>query len=783
MTEKFRLQAEELNKKYDLDEFTFETTAELQEHRGIIGQPRADNALNFGFKIKEKGYNIYVAGPSGTGKSTFTSSIAKEFAKKEAVPSDWIYVYNFKKEESPRAISLLAGSGKRFKKEIEETIEDLRKLIPETFKGLEYESRKSELIRITNQKRTKILKDLNKKSAEYGFMYSPTEQGLLSMALKDDRPMSEEDFQNLSVDEREAMNTRYDELNLKTLDNFNELREADEELAQGVKDLDKKIVADLVSFDIDRLIERYKKNDHIIKHLNELEEDILENLDKFKTAPMKNFPFFDLPDEKDDSFFVRYKVNLFIDNSNLKHAPVINESNPIYYNLMGSIEYKSQMGILATDFTCIKPGSLHLANGGYLIFQMKEILSNPISWEMLKRALKTDEINIENQNKLMGYAITSSLKPEPIPLDIKVIIIGDENTYDMLYAYEDDFKKLFKVKADFDIEMDKNKANIELMSEFIATHCQVTKTRHLDKTALSRIIEYASRLAEHQDKMSTEFNDIVEILYEANFWADLDGIDIISEKYIQKAIDEKVYRSNKYEEKLNEMFQEETILIDLDGEKIGQINGLAVLGTSDYAFGKPSRITASVYSGEEGVISIERESEQSGNTYNKGVLILSGYLGQNYASEKPLGISISIGFEQNYSIIDGDSASSTELYAILSSMAKVPIKQYIAVTGSVNQRGEIQPIGGVNEKIEGFYEICKKKGLTGLQGVMIPKKNIKNLILKDKVIESVKKGKFHIYAIDHIEEGMEILTGYKLKDLNKLIMENLEVMQVDPSCD
>ena len=783
MTEKFRLQSDELNKKYNLDEFTFETTGELEQHRGIIGQPRADNALNFGFKIKEKGYHIYVAGPSGTGKSSFTSSMAKEFAKKDPVPSDWIYVFNFKKEESPRAISLVAGSGKRFKKEIEDTIEDLRKLIPETFKGLEYESRKSELIRITNQKRTKILKDLNKKSAEYGFMYSPTEQGLVSMALKEGRPMSEEDFQNLSVDEREDMTTRYDELTLKTLDNFNSLREADEELAQGIKDLDKKIVGDLVGFDIDRLIERYKRNDHLVKHLNELEEDILENLDKFKAAPVRDFPFLGLPDEKNDSFFVRYKVNLFIDNGNLEHAPVINESNPIYYNLMGSIEYKSQMGILATDFTCIKPGSLHLANGGYLIFQMKEILSNPISWEMLKRALKTDEINIENQNKLMGYAITSSLKPEPIPLDIKVIIIGDENTYDMLYAYEDDFKKLFKVKADFDIEMDKNKANIDLMSEFIATHCQMTKTRHLDKSAVARILEYASRLAEHQDKMSTEFNDIVEILYEANFWADLDSIDIISEKYIEKAIDEKVYRSNKYEEKLNEMFQKETILIDLDGEKIGQINGLAVLGTSDYAFGKPSRITASVYSGEEGIISIERESEQSGSTYNKGVLTLSGYLGQNYAAEKPLGISISIGFEQNYSIIDGDSASSTELYAILSSMAKVPIKQYIAVTGSVNQRGEIQPIGGVNEKIEGFYEICKRKGLTGLQGVMIPKKNIKNLILKDKVIESVKEGKFHIYAIDHVEEGMEILTDFKLKDLNKLIMENLEVMQVDSSGD
>lgn len=782
MINDFRLQSKELTKKCDLDEFTFETTAELKPFRGMIGQSRADNALHFGFKINEKGYHIYVAGMAGTGKTSFTSSIAKEFAKKEPVPSDWIYVYNFKKKESPKAVSLAPGTGKGFKEDVEATIEELRKLIPETFKGMEYESRRSDLIRISNQKKAQLLKKLNEKSSKYGFMYSPTEKGLFSIALKDNRPMNEEDFQNLSVEEREKMMVKYNELNLVTIDDFNKLRETDEELVQGVKDLDKKIVADLVRFNINRLVERYKENDDIVKYLNELEEDILENVDRFKTGPINNFTFFDSPKEKEDSFFVRYSVNLFIDNSNLKHAPVINESNPIYYNLMGSIEYRSQMGVLATDFTRIKPGSLHLANGGYLIFQMKEILSNPISWEMLKRALKTDEINIENQNKLMGYAVTSSLKPEPIPLDVKVIIIGDEYIYNMLYSYDDDFRKLFKIKADFDIEMKKDKSNIQLMAEFIATHCEENKLKPLDRTAVSKVIEYASRLADHQNKMSTEFNKIVEILYESNFWAGMDSDDIITHRHIQKAIDEKVYRSNKYEEKLNEMFEEGTILIDLDGEKIGQINGLAVLGAGDHIFGKPSRITASVYSGEEGIINIERESKQSGKLHDKGVFILSGYLGQNYATKKPLGITISIGFEQNYSIIDGDSASSTELYAILSSMAKVPIKQYIAVTGSVNQRGEIQPIGGVNEKIEGFYEICKKKGLTELQGVMIPKKNINNLMLKDEVIQSVNEGKFHIYAIDHIDEGIEILMDIKKDKLDELIMENLKTMRVASSC-
>ncbi len=789
MSMDFRLKPEELSSICNLKDLHFENTSQLKPLHGIIGQKRGAEALSFGLKMKKKGYNIYVTGIGGTGRSTFTNSIAKEFANKQPVPSDWIYVYNFKKKESPKALSLAPGRGKEFKEEIEGTIENLKKLIPESFKGMEYESRRNEIYRIANQKKTEILKHLNEKSNEYGFVYSPTEQGLLSIALKDGRPMNEEEYQNLNIEEREEMMAKYNELHLVTFDDFNELREVDEDLVQSFKELDKKIASDLVHFDINKIKEKFNGSEKISEYLRDLEEDILENIDKFKkTPPIKNFTIFDLPPDMEGNFFLRYKVNLFIDNSGLQHAPIINESNPIYYNLMGSIEYKSQMGVLATDFTQIKPGSLHLANGGYLIFQMKEILTNPISWEMLKRALKTNEINIENQNKLMGLAITSSLKPEPIPLDVKVIIIGDEYTYSILYEYDDDFKKLFKVMADFDVEMSKNEDNIKLMAKFIASHCEENDLRHFNKNAVGRIVEYSTRLAEHQDKMSTQFNKIVEIIYEADLWAEEDGADIVSDKHIQKAIEEKIKRSNKYEEKLNEMFEEGTILMDLEGEKIGQINGLAVMGTGEYSFGKPSRITASVYSGKDGVINIEREANQSGRIHDKGVLILSGYLGHNYATTKPLGITIGIGFEQNYSIIDGDSASSTELYAILSSMAKVPVKQYIAVTGSVNQKGEIQPIGGVNEKIEGFYEVCKQRGLTGLQGVMIPKKNIKNLVLKDEVVKAVSEGKFHIYAIECIDEGIKILTGYEAGamdefgeypegTLNYLIMKNLETMR------
>ncbi len=790
MTLNFKLKPEELTSVCKLEDLPFETTAEIKPLEGIIGQKRGTDALSFGLKMKKKGYNIYVTGMGGTGRSTFTNSIAKEFACKQPVPSDWVYLYNFAKKESPKALSLKPGDGKKFKEDVEGVIENLKKLVPESFKGMEYESRRNDIIRIANQKKSEILKQLNEKAANYKFVYSPTEQGLLSIALKDGRPMNEEEYQELSIEEREDMMARYNELHLVTFDDFNKLREVDEELFQSFKELDKKIAADLVHFDINKIKDRYNGSEKISEYLKELEEDILENIEKFKKTPqIKNFTMFDFAPDMEGNFFMRYKVNLFVDNSDLEHAPIINESNPIYNNLMGSIEYKSQMGVLATDFTQIKPGSLHLANGGYLIFQMKEILNNPISWEMLKRSLKTDEINIENQNKLMGLAVTSSLKPEPIPLDIKVIIIGDEYTYSVLYAYDDDFKKLFKVMADFDVEMSKTKSNIKLMAEFIASHCKENNLRHFDRPAFARIVEYSTRLAEHQDKMSTQFNKIVEIIYEADLWAEEDGVEFVSAQHIQRAIEEKINRSNKYEEKLNEMFEEGTILMDLEGEKIGQINGLAVMGTGEYSFGKPSRITASVYSGKDGVINIEREANQSGRIHDKGVLILSGYLGHNYATSKPLGITIGIGFEQNYSIIEGDSASSTELYAILSSMARVPIKQYIAVTGSVNQKGEIQPIGGVNEKIEGFYEVCKQRGLTGLQGVMIPKRNIKNLVLKDEVVKAVKEGLFHIYAIDHIEEGIKILTGYEAGymdefgeypegTLNYLIMKNLETMRV-----
>ena len=766
--EKYRVTIDQLKNRCEDEKLEFETTKEVRPLRGIIGQKRGVEALSFGLTMNQKGYNIYVSGRSGTGRSTFTYSIAEEFANKKSTPLDWVYVYNFQKKENPKALSFKPGEGKKFKKELESAIESLKTTIPETFSGMEYETRKSDLYKITNQKRNQILKELNEKSEKYGFLYTPTDRGLVSLPLKGKRPMSEEEYQGLSLEEREKLMNKYNDLHVATIEDFNKLRLLDENLREGMVELDKKIMNDIVKFYTEKLIEKFGKEEKVRQYICDIENDIIENIDKFKLEDEKEeLSIFDLGIDKDEDFFTRYKVNLFIDNSELKHAPIISETNPIFNNLIGTIEYKSKLGVLATDFTQIKPGSLHLANGGYLIFQIREILNNPVSWEILKRALNTEEINIENLSRLLGYAVTSSIKPEPIPLDIKVILIGDPYIYNLLYAYDDDFKKLFKIMSDFDMDMKRDDKNINLMVEFIANHCKANELKDFHKRAVARVIEYSSRLSDHKEKMTTQFNQIVEILVEADLWAKLEESDIVYEKHVDKAINKKIYRSNKYEEKLNELFLEKSILIDLEGEAVGQINGLAVMGTGEYSFGKPSRITASVYRGEDGIINIEREANQSGSIHDKGVLILSGYLGEKYAKKKPLNLTIGIGFEQNYSIVDGDSASSTELYAILSSLANIPIKQYIAVTGSVNQKGEIQPIGGVNEKIEGFFSVCKLTGLTGKQGVLIPRQNLKNLMLRDEVIEGVKNNKFHIYAIEKIEEGMEILTGFKMGELNE----------------
>ncbi|SES94140.1 Lon protease family protein [Anaerobranca gottschalkii] len=767
--EKYRLTPEQLTSHCNIENLDFKTTEDLEPLKGIIGQERAVEALAFGLRMKKKGYNIYIAGLSGTGRSSYSLSITEKLAEEMPKPDDWVYVYNFKNPDRPKALNMEAGLGIQFKKDIEEMLEKLRNDIPVAFTGTDYEVKRNELLKDYQQKNQEIIDQLNEKALEYGFIFKETEQGLVTIPLIDGRPMKGEEYNNLSSKEIEDLRERSNKLNLDTLEFFNQLKGLEDHYRELFKLLDTEVVSNLLNYHIKKLEERYGQKEGVREYIEELQKDILENITKFKKKEGKEelAQIFQIPIKTDESFFNRYKVNLFINNSELKHAPIIHETNPTLYNLLGIVEYKSEMGALKTDFLQIKPGSLHLANGGFLILNVREVLTQPFSWEGLKRALKTGEINIESLNKMMGYIVTSSLKPEPIPLDIKVILIGDFYTYHLLYNLDEDFRKLFKIMADFDIEMTKNQENIYKMAKFIATHCEKEGLKHFDKSGVARVIQYSSRLADHQQKLSSRFNQIVEILYEADQWAKLDGAKVISKVHVDKAIQQKIYRNSKYEEKLNEMFKEGTLLIDVDGEKVGQINGLVVMGTGEYSFGKPSRITVSTYKGKPGIINIEREVKKSGSLHDKGVLILSGFLGDRYAQKEPMSLTVSISFEQNYSMIDGDSASSTELYAILSSIAGVPIKQSIAVTGSVNQKGEIQPIGGVNEKIEGFFDVCKLKGLTGKQGVIIPVQNVNNLMLKEEVIDAVKKNEFHIYAISHVDQGMEILTGIPMGEKDK----------------
>jgi len=756
-----KVPVEKLKNKCDISCFDFNTTADLIPLQGIIGQERASEALKFGLSVRKKGYNIYVSGQSGTGRNSYVKLITESKAKDKPIPKDWVYVYNFKNPHSPLALSLESGRGKEFVKDVEEEIKVLKKDIEKAFTSKEYEKNRNSIFQQYQLLSQKMVEDLNDIAKKYNFKFTQTEKGLMSYPLVNGKPMSEEEYRNLSQDEFEELRRRTNELSLETVHIFNDLKALEEEFRDKLKKLDIQTAKDVVSFYTNKLKVKYDENKRIHDYLDMVLEDIVEHIDKFKvdTEDDSNNPLAIFQMKSSNTFFDRYKVNLFIDHSESKKAPVIFETNPTYYNLVGSVEYKNEMGVMKTDFTQIKPGALHQANGGYLVLQAKDLLTSPHAWNGLKRALITEEINIEGLGSQLGYVVTTTLKPQPIPLDLKVILIGDPYTYYLLYNYDEDFKKLFKIMADFDIEMDRDKDTMYKMARFIATHCEKERIRHFNKDAVGRMVEYSSRLAENQKKLSSRFNQIVEILYEADSWAEVDGKDIVEIKHVEKAIEQKVFRNNKYEEKVLEMFEEGDYLVDVVGEKIGEINGLAVTGTGEYSFGKPSKITVSTYQGKAGIINIEREVKTSGKIHDKGVMIISGYLGYKYAQEKPLALSASIVFEQLYSGVDGDSASSTELYGILSSLAKVPIKQYIAVTGSVNQRGQIQPIGGVNEKIEGFYKVCKLKGLNGKQGVMIPHQNVKNLMLDDEVINAVKEGKFHIYAVKTIDEGIEILTG------------------------
>ena len=760
MKEKYELSYNMLRKECDPNIFEYDTTENILGSRELIGQKRAMEALKFGLSVKRKGYNIYVSGLTGTGRNSYSYLVAKEFSRNKKSPKDWCYVFNFKRASSPKAISLSPGMGKVFKKDVEKAINNIEIDIPKVLLSKDYEDNKNIIYSQQQEKAEDVIKELNEVAKSYGFVFKQTEKGIFSIPLVEDRIMTDKEVEDLSEEEVEKLKESSNELSKKAFDYVKRIREIENDLQNRITRLKEDKVLEVLVVHLDPLEEKFKENKEVKEYFSNMKEDIVKNFEMFLDDGEGNsIENILLPGNKKEDFFKRYEVNLFIDNKDLEGAPVIREMNPNYYNLLGKIEYVNELGGLRTDHTKICPGSMHEANGGYLIVQAKDILQSKAAWEGFKRAISTEEIMIENITGL--NVISETLRPEPIPLDIKVIIIGDYLTYHLLYQYDEEFKKLFKIRADFDVEMERNEENIKKIASFVAYQCKSEGLKPFDRTALAAIIDLSSRISESQNKLTARFNKLVEILYEADAWATGGNKDIVTREDVDRAISNKIYRNNIYEEKLLELIKDETLLVDTEGYKVGEINGLAVVSIGQYAFGKPSKITVNTFLGKEGIVSIERETEQSGNIYDKGVLILSGYLGEKFAKDTQLSITASIAFEQSYDGIDGDSASSTELYGLLSSLGDIPINQGVAVTGSVNQKGVIQPIGGVNEKIEGYYRVCNIKGFKGGEGVIIPHKNLEDLMLNDEVVNAVKNGKFKIYSVKNIDEGIEILTGLK----------------------
>ncbi len=779
---KFRLPVEKLKKVSNIEkELKFcKTSKDVTILDGVIGQDRAVKSMEFGLSMNAPGYNIFVLGSQGTGKSTYTQSVVSKIAAKSNVPNDWCYINNFSEWDKPLAISLPSGKGKEFQKDMDKLIANLTVYIPKAFESSNFQQQKDLLVQKVNERMSSILREIEKIATDAGFGIQQSGQRILLIPLKDNKLITPDEYKELDIEKREEIDSKRtkiaSEIDEKIRDGQVSQRKAEEQAMELEKQTAYKAAEPFVR----QLKEKYKDIDEIVDYLEKVLKDAAENHSIFRNAVSVVPDEFASEDQDSSEYedednlfdtkiletkdsknpFTRYKVNLFVNNENNEGAPVIAESNPYYYNLFGKIEYKNQMMTTMTDFTMIKAGAVQRANGGYLILQAKDLLMDPYAWDALKKALKYKQAVVENIGEQSRFIPTVTLKPQPIPLNVKVILVGSYLYYSLLSG-DEDFKKLFKVNVDFDVEMDRTSENIQHYVSFIGSMCERENLKHLNCSAMARVIEFGSRLADNQNKLSTRFNVVSEIIYEASALAESEtyNSEFVDATHVEMAIKNRKYRSNMIEEKMQKQILDKKVLIDTEGEVVGQVNGLSVMNSSGYSFGLPSRITARTYSGREGIINIERETEMSGNIHSKGVLTLNGYLGGKFAQEKQLGLTAQVTFEQLYGGVEGDSASSTELYAILSSLSGIPIKQSLAVTGSVNQMGEIQPIGGVNEKIEGFFDICSLKGLTGNQGVIIPESNVDNLMLKDEVIEAVNNNMFHIYAVKKIEEGIEILTG------------------------
>lgn len=758
------LSVEELRWTLDPDSLGFSSTDELQALDGVIGQERAVRAVSFGVDIEGQGYHVFALGPSGTGKATMVRKFLERQAPDRPVPDDWLYVNNFEDTDKPIALRMPAGKGCEFRQDMDRVVEELNTEIPRTFESEEYEREQQQIQEDLQKRRQALFEELEQEAQSRGFAILQGSGGVMMAPVIQGNVVTPEQFGQLSEEQRQRIESGRGELQDRLRDTMRQVQQLQREARDRVRNLDRQAMRNTVEHLIDELKARYAEFEQVTAFLDRASADLLDKVQAFKQQRQleqmqQQNPMAAAMSAQQAPSFDRYRANLVVDNCDTKGAPVIIEDNPTYYNLIGRVEHQVQLGALVTNFTMIRAGALQRANGGYLILDARDVLTSPFAWEALKRSLRSSQIKIEAMGEAYRAITTRTLEPEPIPLDVKVVLIGDSMLYYLLLNLDPDFRELFKVKADFAVQMDRDGDGVNEYAQFIATICHEENLRHFDASGVAKVVEHGARMVSHKDKLAVRFGDVVDLLRQSSYWAGKNGHDLVRAEDVQKAIEEEVYRSNQIEERMQEMIEEGTIFIDTEGVVDGQVNGISILSLGDYTFGKPSRITARTYVGSAGVVNIDRETELGGRIHNKGVLILSGYLGGRYAIDVPLALSASLTFEQLYEEVEGDSASSAELYALLSSLSSYPINQELAVTGSVNQRGQVQAIGGVNQKIEGYYLTCKLKGLTGNQGVVIPAANVKHLMLREEVVDAVREGRFHIYAVSTIDEGIEILTG------------------------
>jgi lon-related putative ATP-dependent protease len=768
MAPPIELTAAQLRRRFDPARFEFISTEDAPDLQGIIGQERAARAIEFGLEMPHPGYNVFATGPGGAGKTSIITRFLEDKAASRPIPPDWGYVHNFSDPDRPRAVRLPPGGGLRLRDQVNALLQQVADLLDKTFSGDQYAENRKALSRQIDELRGERIQALERFAIGQSFAIAQGEQGISLTPLKDGQPINQEQFSALEEEEQKSYTARGQAVQDVLERTFRQLQEMQEAAEERFARLDQETTAGVIAPLFERLLAEYGEWPDVRSYLEGVAANIAESTQDFRAkaeatgrAGSVQGPAAEWLRPRASSPFDRYHLNVLVDNSHLAGAPVVVETNPTYGNLIGRVEMRAELGTLVTDFRQIKSGALHRSNGGYLLIDARVLLRQPFAWEALKQALRNRSIRIEEMGQQTTVLATTTLAPESIPLELKVVLVGDLTTYYALYQVDEQFPKLFKVRADFAVEMDWTAENEGKIVSFIRNRCAEFSLPHFDAGAVAQIVEYSGRLVEDQRKLTTRFAHVSDLVQEAAFWAGRAGHALVQAGDVWRAIEEQIYRSNQFEQRMRESITDGTIMVATTGAVVGQVNGLAVLQLGDYAFGRPTRITARAYQGRAGVVNIEREARLSGRIHDKGVLILSGFLGGRYAQDKPLGLSASIAFEQSYDGIDGDSASSTELYALLSSLAELPLRQDIAVTGSVNQHGETQPVGGVTAKVEGFYDVCRSVpgGLTGTQGVILPVANVANLMLRPDVVDAVAEGKFHIWPVATVDEGIELLTG------------------------